>query len=363
MATSEIKFARGPVHPRSIAVYLFVLALVALVPAFAFSAVLLQRNNQAQERVVETLITGSARSIIQAVDREVFATISTLKILATNRTLQSGDLESFYSQIKQALAGTNTYVFALNSDFYTIFSTRQDYGAAPVRSNDIANDQKALEIKNVVISGLVTSAVTDVKVFHVLFPVFTGRFAPLVLGVSRDAISLQSALLSDKLPDGWNVAIVDPNGIVIAGSQGGGNPGDKFTLADITNLDTTPGLVTLGADGSYRAAVRRSRPHGLDAHRLGPQQRHLQTPDRRRLVAGGGRPAARRARRPRRLLGDAPDRELRAQPRGGGQAPRGRPAHHLAQLPHLRDRHRLVRHRRGRHPPPAGRDRGALPHA
>ena len=52
--------------PRPIAVYLFVLALVALVPAFAFSAVLLQRNNEAQERVVEALITGSARSIMQA---------------------------------------------------------------------------------------------------------------------------------------------------------------------------------------------------------------------------------------------------------------------------------------------------------
>ena len=69
--------------PRPIAVYLFVLALVALVPAFAFSAVLLQRNNEAQERVVETLITGSTRSIMQAVDREVFANISTLKVLAT----------------------------------------------------------------------------------------------------------------------------------------------------------------------------------------------------------------------------------------------------------------------------------------
>jgi two-component sensor histidine kinase len=258
VATSETISARAPVHPRSIAVYLFVLALVALVPAFAFSAVLLQRNNQAQERVVETLITGSARSIIQAVDREVFATISTLKILATNRTLQSGDLESFYSQIKQALVGTNTYVFALNADFYTIFSTRQDYGAPPVHSSDIENDRKALESKNVVISGLVSSAISDVRVFHVLFPVFTGRFAPMVLGVSRDAISLQSALLSDKLPDGWNVAIVDTGGIVIAGSQNGGNPGDRFTLTDVNELDTSAGLVTVGADGSYRAAIRRS---------------------------------------------------------------------------------------------------------
>src|SRR5215216_3225717 len=89
-----------PTRPRSIAVYLFVLALVALVPAFAFSAILLQRNNEAQERVVETLITGSARSIMQAVDREVSANISTLKVLATTKTLETGDLEAFYNQIK-----------------------------------------------------------------------------------------------------------------------------------------------------------------------------------------------------------------------------------------------------------------------
>ena len=75
---------------RPIAVYLFVLALVALVPAFVFSAVLLQRNNEAQERVVETLITGTARSIVQAVDREIYANISTLKVLATAPALLDG---------------------------------------------------------------------------------------------------------------------------------------------------------------------------------------------------------------------------------------------------------------------------------
>src|SRR5688572_30777467 len=118
-------------HP--IAVYLFVLALVALVPAFAFSAVLLQRNNEAQERVVETLITGSARSIMQAVDREVFANISTLKVLATTPTLQNGNLELFYNHVKTALEGTNTYVYALDSEFNVLLSTRREFGAPPTR--------------------------------------------------------------------------------------------------------------------------------------------------------------------------------------------------------------------------------------
>jgi len=246
-------------RPRSIAVYLFVLALVALVPAFAFSAILLQRNNEAQERVVEALITGSARAIMQAVDREVAANISTLKILATTKTLQDGDLRGLYDQIRTALAGTGTWVYVLDKNFYSIMSTRTEFGAPSVKSADPASSQQALDSKDVVVSGLVVGKVSGQKVFNVLLPVFDGRLAPVILAISRSSISLETALLSDKLPPGWNVAMVDKSGIIIAASDGGGESGDRFSLANVEVLDTTPGLVTLG-DGvhTYRAAIRQS---------------------------------------------------------------------------------------------------------
>ncbi len=245
--------------PRPIAVYLFVLALVALVPAFAFSAVLLQRNNEAQERVVETLITGSARSIMQAVDREIFANISTLKVLATTKTLEQGDLRSFYTQITTALEGTNTYVYVLNSDFMSILSTRAEFGAPPVMTNDVESAQKAFDSKDVVVSGLVVGKVSGNKVFNVLFPVFTGQLAPLVLAISREASTMETALLSDKLPDGWNVAMIDKTGTIMAASEGGGESGEHFRLAEIAALETTPGLINVRAGGeNYRAAVRQS---------------------------------------------------------------------------------------------------------
>lgn len=244
---------------RSIAVYLFVLALVALVPAFAFSAVLLQRNNEAQERVVEALITGSARSIMQAVDREVNANITTLKVLATTKTLEAGDLRGFYDQIKAALAGTGSWVYALDKNFYSIMSTRTDFGAPPVLSADIASPRAALDTKDVVISGLVIGKVSGEKVFNVLYPVFTGSLAPIVLALSRNAATLENALLSDKLPEGWNVAMVDKSGTIIAASHNAGETGDLFTVADVAQLETTPGLVTLHTgEGTYRAAIRQS---------------------------------------------------------------------------------------------------------
>lgn len=245
--------------PRPIAVYLFVLALVALVPAFAFSAVLLQRNNEAQERVVETLITGTARSIMQAVDREVFANISTLKVLATTKTLEAGDLRAFYDQVKTALEGTSTYVYVLDSQFYSVLSTRADFDTTPALSNDIPSAQKALDTRDVVVSGLVIGRVSGAKVFNVLFPVFTGALAPLVLGISRDAASMETALLSDKLPEGWNVAMIDKSGTIIAASEGAGESGEHFRLAEVAQLETTPGLINIRAGGeNYRATVRQS---------------------------------------------------------------------------------------------------------
>ena len=246
-------------RPRSIAIYLFVLALVALVPAFAFSAILLQRNNEAQERVVETLITGSTRSIQQAVDREVNANMSTLKVLATTGTLADGDLQSFYNQVKTALAGTNTYVYILDKDFNAILSTRGNFGIPPVKSSDIPSAQKALDTKDVVVSGLVIGSVSRSKVFNVLLPVFTGTLAPLVLGISREASSLETPLLSDKLPNGWKIAMIDQGGTIIASSDGADEAGQPFTLASVGDLHTTAGLITIRSnDQTYRAAIRQS---------------------------------------------------------------------------------------------------------
>ena len=132
--------------PRSIAAYLFVLALVALIPAFTFSAVLLQRNNEAQDKVVETLITGSARSIMEAADREILGNLSTLKVLGESDQLASGDLEGFYAQIQRALGGTNTYVYVLDANFETLLSTRTDFGAPKVKSNSPEAAQQAFRI-------------------------------------------------------------------------------------------------------------------------------------------------------------------------------------------------------------------------
>src|SRR5690606_9746156 len=170
-ATEPVKRQRERIA-RPIAVHLFVLALVALVPAFIFSAILLQRNNEAQERVVETLITSTARSIVQAVDREINANATTLKVLSANPALLAGDLRTFHEQMSEALAGTGSYVFVLNSDLDTLMSTRRPYQeGVQGRASDVVGSTRALEGEVAVVSNLVLGVLSRDYVVNVLLPV------------------------------------------------------------------------------------------------------------------------------------------------------------------------------------------------
>ncbi len=227
---------------RPIAVYLFVLALVALVPAFIFSALLLQRHNEAQERVVETLITGTARSIVQAVDRELNANATTLKVLATNPALLAGDMAEFHAQVSTALAGTGSYVYVLNRNLEAVMSTRRPYASGiQGKSADPVASGRAFESDGTVVSDLVRGAVSQDYVVNVLQRVSQTRLGEVVLGFNRAATQLAPVLLSNRLPEGWNVVLLDGAGLVIAASPGAGQTGDRFGLEDADTVGSSFG--------------------------------------------------------------------------------------------------------------------------
>jgi hypothetical protein len=241
---------------RPIAVYLFVLALVALVPAFIFSAVLLQRNNEAQERVVETLITGTAKSIVQSVDREINANITTLKVLSANPALLRGDMATFHEQVSDALAGTGSFIFVLDSDMFTVMSSRRDYvPGRQGRSADPDTGDRALASDLPIVSNMVLGAVSQEYVVNVLLGVRATATGDVVLGFNRSASQLAPVLLSNRLPDGWNVALIDGHGQVIAASPGAGDTGDVFGLTNVAEMSSTTQWRQLDVNGAPSLVV------------------------------------------------------------------------------------------------------------
>lgn len=261
MSTSQVTAETRPPGPppaprgRPIALYLLILALVALVPSFLFSAILLQRNNEAQERVVETLMTGATRSIVQTVERELTANITTLKVLATTPSLLSRDFAAFHARARLGLQGTGTHAFVLDDTLNTVMSTRVDYPSPRTATNDPDAARRAIDTQRVVVTDMLLGAVSKRWVFNILQPVYPPTGGPVVLAMNRDGETLAAALLADKLPEGWNVALIDGKNRVIAGSDPANRTGDVMALTGMDELAARPGWAELDANGVPMVAV------------------------------------------------------------------------------------------------------------
>ena len=217
---------------RSIAHYLLVLAVVALVPAFVFSAILLQRNNEAQQRIVSALSTTTTQAIASAVTRQIDGNVTTLRVLATSLSLNSGNLSGFYDSATAALAGSGAYVFVMDEDLRPLVNTRVPYGSPLPDLVDEVAPRAALETGRYAISDVVFGPLAQSWVFSIHMPLPSVRAGPArVLAMTQQAETLVDALTSRELPELWHVAVVGGRGNTVAASTGAGlDPGTPFPL-------------------------------------------------------------------------------------------------------------------------------------
>ena len=242
-----------------ISAYLVILALVALLPAFVFSAVLLERNNQAQERNVETLITGNARAIMQAVDREILANTTTLRLLATAPEITTKNWAAFHDRVLKALEGSGAHIFVADGSLTTLVSTR-----APVDQqvfgpiSDQATARTALETGEVAISDAVFGSVSKMWVINIILPILDSPDGPLLLGFNREAGRLSVTLLSNKMPEGWHVSLIDSKGVVIADSDDPATVGSPLGIGNLPDLSTSSWQRIEDGENKYVLVSQRS---------------------------------------------------------------------------------------------------------
>lgn len=222
---------RPRLKARPIITYLVVLMLVALLPALIFSAVLLARNSDSQRKVVETLVTGNARTILQSVDREIVANITTLRVLSTSPELPAGRYEEFYRRVAEALAGSGAYVYLIDKELDSFLSTRLPIDKQQkVQVSDMASARKALDSGDVVVSDAVKGRVSQQWVVNILLPISVAG-EPIIVGFNRGANEFNRVLAINRMPDGWNVALVDSKGIIISQADGPDRTGTPFPTA------------------------------------------------------------------------------------------------------------------------------------
>ena len=204
-----------PRRPQPVALYLFALMLVILLPALIVALVLLNSTNDAQEKVVEALTNATVQAMGQAVDREVSGMATTLRVLSSDPALQVGSLEQFHQRATTALAGTGSYLIGVDKDANQLLNSRVAFGEPLGKSSDAATAARALQRDRATISGLFFGKVAQAWVYNVWLPLPEGRPVALI-ALTQNARDLIPVLQSRELPQGWNAALVDGTNTVIA---------------------------------------------------------------------------------------------------------------------------------------------------
>ena len=250
-------------RPQPIAAYLVLMVAVLIIPMIVFSVLLLQRNNTAQQKVLATLTAAAAASMSEAVDREITGMMTTLRVLSKTPSLFDDDLSPFYDRAARALAGTGAHLVLLDQNYNQLMNTKVPLGTPLSQTSDPDTIAVAIEKRSPVVSDVFFGKVAKDWVFVVALPVFPENGAPRVVVMTREAGSLNAALVRRKLADGWNAALVDGKNTVITSTSPTSKTSQHFFLDLISKGPAASGEMTVTHKGvSYRAVVQGSELSG-----------------------------------------------------------------------------------------------------
>jgi len=205
---------------RPLSFYLTVLLLVAIVPSFVFSMIILKRSIDEQERVVTALLKGTTGAVTRVVEREIDGMLTTLKVLSTASAIDNRNLDQFYERASSALADTDSNLLVIDRTHNQLFNTRVPFGSALGKASDPASIDLAFRNGGPLISNVFFGRTAGKWVFNVYLPITT----PLgnndyLLTLTQNAENMSKAVSKDVLSPGWNAALVDGADNVIASSD------------------------------------------------------------------------------------------------------------------------------------------------
>ena len=221
---------------RPVAFYLVCLILVAVIPAFLFSIVVLKRTNEAQERIFESLLRTSTSAVNRAVEREISGMFSTLAFLSTSESLQKGDYRTLHAQAAKALEGTDIYFIVIDGNMQQLRNTRVSYDTPLQTASDPVSAGVALARDQRMVSDLFFGRTARQWVFNTYQPLRLPNGEHVLLTLTKNAEALRRAVNPDILSPGWNAAVLDSRGVVVVSTDEAQEAGKPFFLKVVPSL-------------------------------------------------------------------------------------------------------------------------------
>jgi len=240
---------------RPFSFYLTSLLLVAIVPAFIFSLVVLKRSVDQQEQVITALLQASTGSVTRIVERDIEGMLTTLKVLSTSQEIEDGNMEAFYRRAATALAETDSYLIVIDRKHNQRLNTRVPFGAQLSKASDTGSVERAFTNNGApLVSNVFFGQTAGKWVFNVYLPAKLATGEEYLLTLTQNAENMAKAVNRDTLSPGWNAALVDGAGKVIISSDAAVKAGEPFFLDKVPAISI--GVRNIKENGTkYRVAT------------------------------------------------------------------------------------------------------------
>jgi PAS domain S-box-containing protein len=240
----------------------FALTLPAiLIAALGFHAIYQAEQGATDQRLQETV-----RALASSLDREIEKSETALRILALSTSLRQGEFEEFYEQAAQAGLSNPSWIALTEPNGRTLFNTRFGYGVKLPDSTRTETLARVAETRKAELSGLHSSQFSGRPLIVLDVPVIVDDKVAYILSAVIGSEAFQQLIADQRITDGWNAAILDRDGRIVARSRSpnqfvGQLARSVLREAITANLEGNVQSVTL--DGvPVRSYFRRSPTYG-----------------------------------------------------------------------------------------------------
>lgn len=192
---------------------LILLVLAVLTPALLAASFAISYVYEDQGVEVERSMREATRALSLALDKDISRREAMVATLATAPALTRGDLLEFYQQARQIAPTWDTSVVLVDPDGQQLLNTRKPFGEPlPERSSGMPYPPSAEES----VSNLYLSSISDLYSFSVRKAVIRDGQLRYYLYLSSSAQQLSELLTNQRLPPGWQGAVLDREGRIVA---------------------------------------------------------------------------------------------------------------------------------------------------
>jgi PAS domain S-box-containing protein len=204
---------------KGIGVSLAVLVLVAVVPLLVFGSGVAWVIVEQKKAAVAEELASTARALRVAVDRELDSQFLAMKVLASEVSLDNGDLAAFNDKIRRfdkAHADWRNVALIDPHSHVIVASGLQMPIPAPTSVSPAAVDEVVRTRKPVIAGAFAHGVITKKPIILFMSPVVHGNEVRYILAVIMDPKPVSNVFVEQRLATSWTGAVIDSH-MMLAG--------------------------------------------------------------------------------------------------------------------------------------------------